>query len=84
MSNKATTKEVTKAVSTKAFETTTVKMKSKPIYTVKPMGQKFVVCIDGIPTTKQGQQAENVGEVFTYRNEKLAFESLAYFRKCKL
>lgn len=77
-------KVITKAVHTKAFETTTVKMQAEPIYTVQPMGQRFVVCIDCVPCNKQGQQAEDIGQVFTYRNEKLAFESLAYFRRCKL
>lgn len=77
-------KVITKAVHTKAFETTTVKMQAEQIYTVQPLGQRFVVCIDGVPCNKQGQQAEDIGQVFTYRNEKLAFESLAYFRRCKL
>lgn len=77
-------KVITKAVNTKAFETTTVKMQAEQIYTVQSLGQRFVVCIDGVPCNKQGQQAEDIGQVFTYRNEKLAFESLAYFRRCKL
>jgi hypothetical protein len=77
-------KVITKAVSTKAFETTTVKMQAEQVYTVQPLGQQFVVCINGVPCNKQGQQAEDIGQVFTYRNEKLAFECLAYFRRCKL
>ncbi len=80
-----TTKKPTiKAVSTKAFETTTAKMPAEQVYTVQPFGQQFVVCINGTPCNKQGQQAENVGQVFSYRNEKLAFDSLAYFQRCKL
>lgn len=78
-------KVITKAVHTKAFETTTIKMETASIYTVQQNGPtSYIVCVDGTPCNKQGKPAENVGEVFTYRNEKLAFESLAYFRKCKL
>jgi acetylornithine/succinyldiaminopimelate/putrescine aminotransferase len=77
-------KIITKAVSTKAFETTTVKMQAEQVYTVQPLGQRFVVCIDGMPCNKQGEQAEDIAQVFTYRNEQIAFESLVYFRRCKL
>ena len=77
-------KVITKAVSTKAFETTTVKMQAEQVYTVQPLGQRFVVCINGVPCNKVGQQAEDIGQVFTYRNEKLAFDCLDYFRRCKL
>jgi len=76
-------KVITKAVHTKAFETTTVKMQAEPIYTVQQVGQRFVVCIDGQPCDKHGRLATNVAEAFYYRNEKLAFECLAIFRKCK-
>jgi hypothetical protein len=50
---------------------------------VQQVGQRFVVCIDGQPCNKHGRLAANVAEAFYYRNEKLAFECLAIFRKCK-
>jgi hypothetical protein len=77
-------KTITKSVHTKAFETATIKIEAPSIYTVQQVGQRFVVCINGVPCNKQGQQAEDIGQVFTYRNEKLAFECLAFFRRCKL
>jgi hypothetical protein len=77
-------KTITKSVHTKAFETATIKIEAPSIYTVQQVGQRFVVCIDGQPCDKHGRLAANVAEAFYYRNEKLAFECLAYFRRCKL
>lgn len=76
-------KIVSKAVNTKAFETAIVKMETEKIYTVQSVNQRFVICVDGTPTNKHGEPADNVADVFTYRNEKLAFESLAIFKACK-
>ena len=76
-------KTITKSVHTKAFETATIKIEAPAIYTVQQVGQRFVVCIDGQPCDKHGRLAANVAEAFYYRNEKLAFECLAIFRRCK-
>ena len=76
-------KTITKSVHTKAFETATIKIEAPSIYTVQQVGQRFVVCIDGQPCDKHGRLACNVAEAFYYRNEKLAFEALAYFQQCK-
>lgn len=76
-------KTITKSVHTKAFETAIIKIETPSIYTVQQVGQRFVVCIDGQPCDKHGRLAANVAEAFYYRNEKLAFECLAIFRKCK-
>lgn len=77
-------KVITKAVHTKAFETANIKMESANVYTIHQNNPtSFVVCIDGTPCEKHGKPATNVSDVFTYRNEKLAFEALAYFNECK-
>lgn len=76
-------KKIKKAVSTKAFETAHVELQQTAGYEIAKAGQVFIITLGGIPCDKFGQAGNKIGEVFTYRNEKLATEALAYFDKCK-
>ena len=74
-----TKKTITKAVNTKAFETASVKIVEPVIYQVRKSDQQFAVYLNGSVCDKFGKP----GNTFYYRNEKLAFEALAYFQQCK-
>ena len=74
-----TKKTITKAVHTKAFETASVQITEPVIYQVRNVGQQFAVYLNGNACDKFGKP----GNAFLYRNEKLAFEALAYFNECK-
>ena len=74
-----TKKTITKAVNTKAFETASVKIVEPVIYQVRKSDQQFAVYLNGSVCDKFGKP----GNAFYYRNEKLAFEALAYFQQCK-
>lgn len=75
-------KTITKAVSTKAFETATIKMEAPAFYTICAMGQAYAIERNGTPCDKKGNEAATVGEVFLYRNAQLAKEAADYFNRC--
>lgn len=77
-------KVITKAVHTKAFETSTIKIEAPTIYQVKQVGPvSYAVFVNGEMCSKLGYPAHNVADAFFYRNEKLAFEALALFRSAE-